>query len=257
MANIHPDAKIAKSAIIEPFATIAGDVVIGENVWVGPNACIWDGARIGNNVRIFPGAQISCEPQDLKFVGEVTTTHIGDNSVIREFVTVSRGTSERMDTSIGSNTMLMAYSHVAHDCEIGSHCIIGNAVQVAGHVHIADFAILSGMTAVHQFVNIGAHVMISGGSLVRKDVPPFIKAGREPLSYAGINSVGLRRREFSNDQISNIQNAYRLIYQSDLNNSKALERIMAEIPQTDDVLKIVSFVENSERGIIRGFTDAL
>ena len=257
MANIHPDAKISKSAIIEPFATIAADVVIGENVWVGPNACIWDGARIGNNVRIFPGAQVSCEPQDLKFAGEITTTHIGDNTVIREFVTVSRGTSERMDTSVGANTMLMAYSHVAHDCEIGDYCIIGNAVQVAGHVHIGDYAIISGMTAVHQFVNIGAHVMISGGSLVRKDVPPFIKAGREPLSYAGINSVGLRRREFSNEQIGNIQNAYRLIYQSDLNNSKALDRIKSEIPQTEDVAKIVSFVENSERGIIRGFTDAL
>jgi UDP-N-acetylglucosamine acyltransferase len=257
LANIHPSAKIAKSAIIEPFATIAADVVIGENTWVGPNACIWDGARIGNNCRIFSGAQISCEPQDLKFAGEITTTHIGDNVVIREFVTVSRGTSERMDTSVGSNSMLMAYSHIAHDCEIGSHCIIGNAVQVAGHVKIDDFAILSGMTAVHQFVNIGAHVIISGGSLVRKDVPPFIKSGREPLSYAGINSVGLRRRDFSNDRISNIQNAYRLIYQSDLNNSKALERIKAEIPQSTDILQIITFLENSERGIIRGFTDAL
>jgi UDP-N-acetylglucosamine acyltransferase len=257
LANIHPSAKIAKSAIIEPFATIAADVVIGENTWIGPNACIWDGARIGNNCRIFPGAQISCEPQDLKFAGEITTTHIGDNVVAREFVTVSRGTSERMDTSVGSNTMLMAYSHIAHDCEIGSNCIIGNAVQVAGHVHIDDFAILSGMTAVHQFVYIGSHVMISGGSLVRKDVPPFIKAGREPLSYAGINSVGLRRREFSNETISNIQNAYRLIYQSDLNNSKALHRIKEEIPNSPEVAKIISFVENSERGIIRGFTDAL
>lgn len=257
LANIHPNAKIADSAIIEPFATIAADVVIGEGVWVGPNACIWDGARIADNCKIYPGAQVSCDPQDLKYNGEKTTTHIGEGTVIREFVTVSRGTDDRMDTKIGSNCLLMSYSHVAHDCDLGDHCIIGNAVQVAGHVTIEDFAILSGMTAVHQFVHIGAHVMISGGSLVRKDVPPYIKAGREPLSFAGINSVGLRRREFSNETIAGIQQAYRLIYQSDLNTSKAIEKIQKESSQIPEVKHILDFVEKSDRGIIRGFSDTI
>lgn len=256
-ANIHPDAKIAESAVIEPFASIAGDVEIGENTWVGPNACIWDGARIGANCKIFSGAQISCEPQDLKYDGEKTTTHLGDNTVVREFVTVSRGTDDRMDTEIGTNCLLMAYAHVAHDCHLGNHCIIGNAVQVAGHVVIEDYAIISGMSAIHQFVKVGAHVMISGGSLIRKDVPPFIKAGREPLSYAGINSVGLRRREFSSDVINDIQNAYRYIYQSDLNNSKALEKITENISSNPAIDQIMEFVITSERGIIRGFSDVI
>lgn len=257
LANIHPDARIAESAVIEPFATIAADVEIGENTWIGPNTCICDGARIGANVRIFPGAQISCEPQDLKYNGEKTTAHIGDNTTIREFVTISRGTDDRMDTSVGANCLLMAYSHIAHDCEVADHCIIGNAVQVAGHVIIDEYAILSGITAVHQFVHIGSHVMISGGSLVRKDVPPFIKAGREPLSFAGINSVGLRRRNFSNETLNDIQTAYRYIYQSDLNNTKAIDKIKSKIEQSDEIRQIVEFVESSERGIIRGFSDAL
>ena len=257
IANIHPDAKIAKSAVIEPFATIASDVEIGENTWVGPNACIWNGARIGANCKIFPGAQISCEPQDLKYNGEKTTAHIGDNTIVREFVTISRGTDDRLDTKVGDNCLLMAYSHIAHDCELGERCIIGNAVQVAGHVVIEDYAIISGTTAVHQFVKIGAHVMISGGSLIRKDVPPFIKAGREPLSYAGINSIGLRRREFSSDIINDIQNAYRYIYQSDLNNSKALEKIKTNISSNPAIDQIIEFVEKSERGIIRGFSDVI
>jgi len=257
LANIHPDAKIAASAIIEPFATIAADVVIGENTWIGPNACVWDGARIGDNCKIFPGAQISCEPQDLKYEGEKTTAHIGNGTVIREFVTVSKGTSDKMDTKIGQDCLIMAYAHIAHDCQLGNNIIIGNACQIAGHVDIEDFAIISGLTAVHQFVKIGSHVMISGGSLVRKDVPPYIKAGREPLSFAGINSVGLRRREFTSEIISHIQNSYRFIYQSDLNNSKALEKIKNEIPSGTHVNAIVSFIENSERGIIRGFSDSL
>ena len=257
LANIHPDAKISESAVIEPFATIAADVVIGDRTWIGPNACIWNGARIGNDCKIYPGAQISCDPQDLKYDGEQTTAHIGDRTVIREFVTVSRGTSDRMDTKVGSDCLLMAYAHIAHDCSLGDRCIIGNAVQVAGHVIIDDFAILSGMTAVHQFVHIGAHVMISGGSLVRKDVPPYIKAGREPLSYAGINSVGLRRREFDTQTLSDIQNAFRYIYQSDMNTTKALEKIRSEIRIGKEIEYILDFIEKSERGIIRGFSDSI
>ena len=257
LADIHPDAKIAESAVIEPFVSIAADVEIGEGTWIGPNACIWNGARIGTNCKIFPGAQISCEPQDQKYNDEKTTAHIGDNTVVREFVTVSRGTDNRLDTNVGANCLLMAYAHVAHDCDLGQHCIIGNAVQVAGHVVIEEYAIISGTSAVHQFVKIGAHVMISGGSLIRKDVPPFIKAGREPLSYAGINTIGLRRREFSSEVINDIQNAYRYIYQSDLNNSKALEKIKSSISSNSAIDLIVKFVENSERGIIRGFSDVI
>lgn len=257
LANIHPDAKIAESAIIEPFATVKGDVEIGENTWVGPNACIWDGARIGDNCKIYPGAQISCDPQDLKYNGEKTTAHIGNNTTIRECVTVSKGTDDKVDTVIGENCLLMAYSHVAHDCVIGNNCIIGNASQVAGHVTIEDNAILSGIIAVHQFVRIGSHVMISGGSLVRKDVPPYIKAGREPLSFAGINSVGLRRRNFSAETIADVQTAYRYVYQSDLNNTKAIERIKTKINITPEIQTIIDFIESSERGIIRGFSDAI
>lgn len=257
LANIHPDARIAESAVIEPFAMIAADVEIGENTWVGPNACVWDGARIGDHCKIYSGAQISCDPQDLKYDGEKTTAHIGNGTTIREFVTISRGTNDRHDTSVGENCLIMSYAHVAHDCEIKNNCIIGNAVQVAGHVVINEFAILSGITAVHQFVRIGAHVMISGGSLVRKDVPPYIKAGREPLAFAGINSVGLRRRDFSADVINDIQNAYRYIYQSDLNNTKAIEKINAKIDMTDEIQVIVDFINNSERGIIRGFHDSI
>jgi UDP-N-acetylglucosamine acyltransferase len=255
LAHVHPNARIGKNVTIEPFAFIQGDVEIGDGSWVGPNACIWDGARLGKNCKIFPGAQISCMPQDLKYQGEVTTAHLGDNVVARECVTVSKGTADKWDTRVGNNTLLMAYAHIAHDCMIGRHCIVGNATQIAGHVTVDDFAIISGTTAIHQFVRIGAHVMISGGSLVRKDVPPYIKAGREPLSYAGINSIGLRRREFSNEKINDIQNAYRFLYQSDLNNSNALAKIRSEIQASPERDVILQFVETSERGIIRGYSD--
>lgn len=253
--TIHPDAKIADHVVISPFVSISADVEIGEGTWIGPNACIWDGARIGSNCKIFSGAQISCEPQDLKHKGEKTTAHIGDNTMVREFVTISRGTTDRLDTKIGAHSLIMAYAHVAHDCDLGEHCIIGNAAQLAGHVTVEDYAIVSGLSAVHQFVKIGAHVMIAARSLILKDIPPFVKAGREPLSYAGINSVGLRRREFQESTIKDIQNAYRYIYQSDLNNSKALDKIRSNISSSSEVDQIVNFVKNSERGIIRGFSD--
>lgn len=253
LANVHPEAKIGKNVVIEPFATVQKDVVIDDGSWIGPGAIIWEGARLGKNVKIYPGASVSSIPQDLKFAGEHTETFIGDNTVIRECVTISRGTTDKMKTVIGKNCLLMAYVHVAHDCLIGDHCILVNTVQVAGHVTIDDWAIIGGASALHQFVKVGAHVMVSGGSLVRKDIPPFTKAAREPLTYAGINSVGLKRRGFSMEKITEIQEIYRYIFMRGLNNSKALELIEAEIPQSTERDLIVSFIKDSERGIMKGY----
>jgi UDP-N-acetylglucosamine acyltransferase len=252
-ANVHPEAKIGNNVIIEPFATVQKDVTIDDGCWIGPGAIIWDGARLGKNVKIYPGASVSSVPQDLKFAGEKTETYIGDNSVIRESVTISRGTNDKFKTVIGKNCLLMAYVHVAHDCMIGNHCILVNTVQVAGHVTIDDWAIVGGASALHQFVKIGAHVMLSGGSLVRKDVPPFTKAAREPLTYAGINTVGLRRRGFTSEKITEIQEIYRYIFLKGLNNSKAIELVEKEVPQSDERNYILDFIKTSERGIMKGY----
>lgn len=253
LANVHPEARIGKNVVIEPFATVQKDVVIEDGSWIGPGAVIWDGSRIGKNVKIYPGASVSSIPQDLKFAGEQTETIIGDNTVIREYVTISRGTTDKMKTAIGKNCLLMAYVHVAHDCIIGNNCILVNTVQVAGHVTIEDWAIIGGASALHQFVKVGAHVMVSGGSLVRKDIPPFTKAAREPLTYAGINSVGLKRRGFTSDKINEIQEIYRYIFMRGLNNSKAIEMIEAELPKSDERELILNFVKESERGIMKGY----
>lgn len=254
LAYIHSDAKIAPNVEIEPFAIVHKDVEIGEGSWIGSHAVINDGARIGKNCKIFPGAVISSTPQDLKFKGEYTLTYIGDNTIIREYATISRGTEEHWKTEIGSDCLIMAYSHVAHDCRIGNNCIIVNNVQMAGHVHMGDWAIIAGSSSVRQFVKIGAHAMVAGGSLVRKDVPPFTKAAREPLSYAGINSVGLRRRGFSNEQINEIQEVYRYIYLRGFNNTEALEHIELELAPSAERDEIVNFIRNSERGIIKAPT---
>lgn len=254
LAYIHPEAKIARNVVIEPFVTISKNVVIDEGSWIGSNVTIMEGARIGKNVKIFPGAVVSAIPQDLKFGGEDTTVHIGDNTVIRECVTLNRGTEATNKTSIGRDCLIMAYTHVAHDCVIGDNCILVNAVQLAGHVTIDDYAIVGGAAAVHQFVKIGAHTMVSGGSLVRKDVPPYTKAGREPLSYAGINSVGLRRRGYSNDKITEIQEVYRYIFLKGLNNSKALDLLELEMTPSKERDEIINFFRNSDRGIMKGYT---
>jgi UDP-N-acetylglucosamine acyltransferase len=252
-ANVHPDAQIGNNVTIEPFATVQKDVIIGDDCWIGPNAIIWDGSRLGKNVKVFPGASVSSIPQDLKFAGEKTQTVIGDNSVIREAVTISRGTTDKFQTVIGKNCLLMAYVHVAHDCIVGNNCILVNTVQVAGHVTIDDWAIIGGASALHQFVKVGAHVMLSGGSLVRKDVPPFTKAAREPLTYAGINTVGLRRRGFASEKISEIQEIYRYIFLKGLNNSKALDIVEKEVPASPEKDYIVEFIRTSERGIMKGY----
>ncbi len=253
LAYVHPEANIAENVVIEPFVTIDKDVIIGEGTRIGSSVTIMPGVRIGKNCRIFPGAVIGAAPQDLKFKGEYSTVEIGDNTTIREYVTVNRGTSAKGKTVVGSNCLLMAYVHVAHDCVVGNNVILVNSVQLAGEVVIDDWVIIGGMAAVHQFVHIGSHVMVSGGSLVRKDIPPFIKAGREPLSYVGINSIGLRRRNFNNEKIREVQEIYRYIYQKGLNISQAVEIIEAEMPASTERDEILLFIKDSKRGIIRGY----
>lgn len=253
LAYIHPDAKIAPSVVIEPFVTIDKNVVIGEGTRIGSNVTIMEGVRIGKNCNIFPGAVIGAVPQDLKYKGEETLAIIGDNTTIREFVTINKGTASRGKTVVGDNCLLMAYCHVAHDCVVGNNIIMGNATQLAGEVVINDFAILSGGVLVHQFSHIGSHVMIQGGSRVTKDVPPFVTAGRDPLSYAGINSIGLRRRGYTNEQIRDIQDVYRYIYLSGMNTSHAIERIQAELSATKERDEILLFIKNSPRGIMKGY----
>jgi len=250
---VHPGAKIARNVVIEPFVNIAKNVEIGEGTWIGPNVTIMEGAKIGKNCKIFPGAVISAIPQDLKFKGEETYVEIGDNTTIREAVTINRGTSAKGKTVIGANSLLMAYVHVAHDCYVGNNVILVNSVQVAGEVNIDDWAIIGGMSAIHQFVHIGKHVMVSGGSLVRKDIPPYIKAAREPLSFAGVNSIGLRRRNFTNEKITEIQDIYRSIFLSKMNNNQAIEKIEAEMKATTERDEIILFIRNSKRGIIKGY----
>lgn len=253
LAYVHPEAKVADNVVVEPFVSIDKDVIIGEGTRIGSSVTIMPGVRIGKNCRIFPGAVIGAEPQDLKFKGEYSIVEIGDNTTIREYVTINRGTSAKGKTVVGSNCLLMAYVHVAHDCVVGNNVILVNSTQLAGEVIIDDYAILGGMVAIHQFVHVGSHVMVSGGSLVRKDIPPFIKAGREPLSYVGINSIGLRRRNFSNEKIREVQEIYRYIYQKGLNISQAVEVIEAEMPASTERDEILLFIKDSKRGIIRGY----
>lgn len=253
LCEIDPQAKIADNVEIGSFSVISGDVEIGEGTWIGPNVTIFDGARIGKNCRIHPGAVISGIPQDLKFKGEYSTVEIGNNTTIRECVTINRGTIDREKTAVGDNCLIMAYVHLGHDCLIGNSCIISNAVQMAGHVEMDDYAILGGSCAVQQFVHIGSHTYIGGGSLVRKNVPPFIKAAREPLSYAGVNSTGLQRRGYSQEEINHIADIYRYLFVRGLSVSRALEAIESELPDTRFKAEILEFIQNSPTGIIREF----
>ncbi|RMD99260.1 MAG: acyl-ACP--UDP-N-acetylglucosamine O-acyltransferase [Bacteroidetes bacterium] len=250
---IHPEAQIGENVTIEPFTTIGADVVIGDGTWIGPHVTIMDGSRIGKNCKIFPGAVIGAIPQDLKFNGEYSTVELGDEVIVREYCTLNRGTKASHRTTIGKGSLLMAYVHIAHDCHIRKHCVLANGVTLAGHIEVEDFAILGGLTAVHQFVKIGAHAFIGGGSLVRKDVPPFVKAAREPLSYAGINSVGLRRRGFSPEQIHQIQDIYRILFVKGYNTSQAVEIIETDIDATAERDYILDFIRKADRGLMRGF----
>ena len=257
LAAVDKRAKIAKNVVVEPFTTIAADVEIGEGTWIGSNVTIMEGARIGKNCNIFPGAVISAVPQDLKFGGEDSLTVIGDNTTIRECVTINRGTVAAGKTVVGNNCLIMATAHIAHDCVIGDNAIIVNGVALAGHVTIGQYAVIGGLAAVHQFISIGDHAMVSGGSLVRKDVPPFSKAAKEPLSYVGINSVGLRRRGFSTDKIREIQDIYRILYQKNYNTSQAMSIIEAEMEATPERDEILDFIRNSSRGIMKGYTGSV
>ncbi len=254
LAYVHPEAKIGDNVTIEPFAMIYKDVVVGDGCWIGPHAVLMDGARLGKRCSIFPGAVIAAIPQDLKYVGEYSTVEIGDNTTLRECVTVNRGTKAKDKTILGSNCLVMAYAHIAHDCIIGNNVIIVNSVLLAGEVEVGDYAIISGATAVRQFVRIGAHTYIGGYSQVRKDVPPFCRAAREPLSFVGINSVGLRRRKFTNETIYSIQDMYRQIFQSDMNISTALTYIEENIAQSKERDEVVTFVRSSKLGIMRGYS---
>ena len=253
LAYVDPGAKIASNVVIEPFVTIHRNVVIGEGSWIGSSVTIMEGARIGKNVKIFPGSVISAIPQDLKFEGEDSIVIIGDNTTIRENVTVNRGTSASGKTVVGKNCLIMANVHVAHDCVLGRNSILVNNVALAGHVIVGDFAIIGGQSAVHQFVNIGEHAMVSGGTLVRKDIPPFTKAGKEPVSYIGINSIGLRRRKFDSTKITEIQNIYRILFQKNFNTTQALRIIEAELVATPERDQIVQFIRDSKRGVMKGY----
>lgn len=252
VADIHPDAKIDQNVEIGAFTSIAADVEIGEGTWIGPNVTIMDGARIGRNCKIFPGAVISAIPQDLKYSGEKTTAQIGDYTTIRECVTVNRGTADRMTTAVGSQCLLMAYVHVAHDVLIGDHCIIANSANIAGHVVVEDWVVIEGVVAIQQFIRLGQHSFIAGGSLVRKNVPPFVKAAREPLTFAGVNAIGLRRRGFENEAISNIEDVYRTLYIHNSNLSQALKAADMELPMSTEKEMILNFIRESDKGIIRG-----
>jgi UDP-N-acetylglucosamine acyltransferase len=252
MANIHPNAKIGKDVTIEPFATIQDDVVIGDGTWVGAGAVIMSGTRIGKNCEVFPGAVLGAKSQDLKYAGEYTTVEIGDNTSIREFVTVHRGTSDRLKTVVGNNCLLMAYVHVAHDCIVGDHVVIANSTQLAGHVVVEDWVVIEGMVGIQQFVTIGAHSFIAAASMVRKNVPPYVKAAREPLSFVGVNTIGLRRRGFSDEQIIMIEDIYRIIYVQNGNITSALKIVDMELPSSPEKDQIISFIRSSVKGIIRG-----
>ncbi len=253
LAYVHPEAKIASNVVIEPFVNIEKNVVVDKGTWIGSNVTIMEGARIGKNCRIFPGAVISAIPQDLKYDGEDSRVIIGDNVTIREFVTVNRGTKASGETVVGNNCLLMAYVHIAHDCHIGNNVIFANAVNLAGHIDVDDFAIVGGMSAIHQFVHIGKHTMVAGGSMVTKDIPPYSKAGRSPISFVGVNSIGLRRRGYTDKQINLIHETYRNLYLRGRNISQAVGFIEANLPINAERDEILNFIQNSQRGIMRGY----
>lgn len=251
LAYVHKDAIIGNNVRIDPFAMIHEDVKIGDDSHIMSNAVIMPGTTIGKGCVIHPGAVLAGLPQDLKFVGEKTTVEIGDNTTIRECVTVSRGTKDKWKTVIGNNCLIMAYAHIAHDCVLGDHVILANAVQLAGHVQVGEYAIIGGLAGASQFAKIGAHTYIAGQSAISKDVPPFIKAGKSPLSFAGVNSVGLKRRGFSQEAINSIMDIYRIIFYRNLNTTQALAAIEEELPAIPERDLILSFVRESSRGIIK------
>ncbi|MEG1405210.1 MAG: acyl-ACP--UDP-N-acetylglucosamine O-acyltransferase [Alistipes sp.] len=253
LAYIHPDAKLGKNLTIEPFAYIAADTVIGDDCWIGPGAVIHNGARIGKGCKIHTAASIACEPQDLKFAGEVTTAVIGDYNDIREYVTISRGTSSKGTTVVGSHNLIMAYVHIAHDDVVGSNCVIANRVSLAGEVQVGDWCVIGGHAAIHQWTRIGDHSMIQGGALLGQDVPPFIIVRNDTLRFAGVNKIGLSRRGFTPERINEIHDACRILFQSGMNYINGCNEVESKIPQSAERDQLVEFIRSSQRGIIKPY----
>ena len=252
LASVHPGADIAEGVTVSPFAVIEKNVQIGSGTWIGPNATVMSGSRIGAHCRIFPGAVIGGMPQDLKYDGEHTTAVIGDHTTIRECCTINRGTTDRMTTRVGSHCLLMAYTHVAHDASVGDHCVLANNANIAGHVTVEDWVIIEGVVAVQQFVRIGQHAFVAGGSLVRKNIPPFVKVAREPLSYIGVNAIGLRRRGFPDEFVRAVEDIYRTLYITGGNMSQAIKVAELELPVSDAKETVLQSIRASDKGIVRG-----
>ncbi len=250
-AFIHSDASLGKNVAVEPFAYIAGNVEIGDDSWIGPNTTILDGTRMGSNCSVFPGAVISGIPQDMKFAGEETITQIGNNCTFREGATINRGTKSLGKTIMGNNCLMMANSHVAHDCILGDNIILVNNVMLGGEVQLDNYVIMGGGSAAHQFTRVGAHAMISGGAMFKKDIPPYAIINNEPVGFAGLNKIGLRRRGFTQQQIDEIEEIYKVIYFSGRNISQAMQYLKESFKPTDELNYIVDFVANSKRGILK------
>jgi UDP-N-acetylglucosamine acyltransferase len=252
LAVVSPKASLAEGVVVEQFSTIYEDVIIGKGTKIGPNVVIYPGTRIGENCEVYPGAVIGADPQDLKFGGEYTTCEIGNNTIIRECVTIHRGTVDRMKTVVGNNCLLMGYVHVAHDCIIGNNVILANYVGLSGHNIIEDYAILEGKVGTQQFIRVGAHAFVAGASLIRKNVPPYIRVAREPLTFAGVNAIGLRRRGMSDEQIKRVEDIYRILFVLNNNISKAIEQIKEEVIDCEERRYVLEFIADSDKGIVRG-----
>src|SRR5712692_4384099 len=249
-AAVSPKAQLGENVSVGPFTIIEEDVFIGDGTQIASHALLASGTRIGKECRIHHGAVLGTIPQDLKFRDEQTTLEVGDHTMIREYTTLNRGSHDRLKTTVGSHCFIMAYAHIAHDSEIGNHVILANSVNMAGHVVIEDYAIVGGVTPIHQFVRIGRHSMIGGGFRVPKDVPPYVLAGQEPMVFQGLNTVGLKRRNFTQETIAILENVYRILYQSHLNVTQAVERIRNEVQHTMEVQHVLDFIAGSKRGII-------
>ncbi|MGE5520004.1 MAG: acyl-ACP--UDP-N-acetylglucosamine O-acyltransferase [Candidatus Dadabacteria bacterium] len=254
LASIHPNAQLGNNVTIDPFAVIQDNVVIGDDTHIMSHAVVMPFSRIGKNCKVFPGAVIGAIPQDLKYMGEETTAEIGDYTTIRECVTVNRGTKDKWKTVVGNHCLLMAYAHVAHDCVIGDHVILANSVQLAGHVEVGEYAIIGGLSGAHQFTRIGAHTYIAGHTVIRKDVPPYVKAAREPMSYMGLNIVGLQRRHFAQDKIDTISQIYHLLFVGNHSISTSVQMIKENVKDGETKSYILDFIERSKAGIIRRYT---
>lgn len=252
LANVHPKARIGKNVTIEAFATIYEDVEIGDDTYIHPNAVIYPDTIIGKGCKIFPGAIIGIVNQDLKYRGEKSNTVIGNNTVIREYVTIHKGTADRMTTKVGDNCLIMCYTHLGHDCIVGNNVIIANNGSLAGHITVEDFVVIEGVVAAQQFVRIGAHSFVAGASLVRKSIPPYVRVAREPLQFIGVNTIGLNRRGFDKEVIKQIEDIYRIIFVRGHNLSNALEIVENEMPDTEIRKQILDFIKSQKDGIIKG-----